>query len=164
MRLCSNKYLIYVTFLWNCFLMAFLKTVNTVAMVRWNIRNTCTIFLDFMRSSYQCELLSFIIFAIFCLFPPGLIRYVLVSNYMSDCRVLKYIDDTKKEIEAELKQLVKLCRWDHAKSYLSIENLKRCRQKLRKLVQKYTVSLNLSFSFLVEGIIIFPAFIQNKIN
>ncbi|KAL1318551.1 hypothetical protein AAHE18_15G213600 [Arachis hypogaea] len=52
--------------------------------------------------------------------------------------VLKYIDASKKEIETELKELVKLCRWDDSKSYASIEKLKKSRQKLKKLMQKYT--------------------------
>ncbi|KAJ1401027.1 P-loop containing nucleoside triphosphate hydrolase [Sesbania bispinosa] len=52
--------------------------------------------------------------------------------------VLKYIDASRKEIEIELKELVKLYRWEHGKSYLSMENLKKGRQKLRKLIQKYT--------------------------
>ncbi|XP_020970239.1 midasin-like [Arachis ipaensis] len=53
--------------------------------------------------------------------------------------VLEYIDASKKEIETELKELVKLCRWDDSKSYASIEKLKKSRQKLKKLMQKYTV-------------------------
>ncbi|KAK4269128.1 hypothetical protein QN277_022325 [Acacia crassicarpa] len=52
--------------------------------------------------------------------------------------VMNYISMNKKEIEAELKALVKLCQWDCTKSYLSIENLKKSRQKLRKLVQKFS--------------------------
>ncbi|KAL3008468.1 hypothetical protein AAZX31_07G033800 [Glycine max] len=52
--------------------------------------------------------------------------------------VLKYIDASRKEVEIELSKLVKLCRWVHGKSYLSIENLKKSRQKLKKLIQKYT--------------------------
>ncbi|KAL4276127.1 hypothetical protein AHAS_Ahas20G0176100 [Arachis hypogaea] len=54
--------------------------------------------------------------------------------------VLEYIDASKKEIETELKELVKLCRWDDSKSYASIEKLKKSRQKLKKLMQKYTDS------------------------
>ncbi|XP_019425404.1 PREDICTED: midasin isoform X2 [Lupinus angustifolius] len=52
--------------------------------------------------------------------------------------VLKYIDDSRKEIDTELKALVKLCRWEHGKSYLSLDNLKKSRQKLKKLIQKFT--------------------------
>lgn len=87
----------------------------------------------------------FVQFLVFCLFFPLALSYVLVQNYATDCRVLKYIDTSRKEIEIELKELVKLCRWEHGKSYSSIENLKKGRQKLRKLIQKYTVSVKLSF-------------------
>ncbi|TKY64312.1 Midasin protein [Spatholobus suberectus] len=52
--------------------------------------------------------------------------------------VLKYIDTSRKEVEVELSKLVKLCQWEHGKSYLSIEILKKGRQKLKKLIQKYT--------------------------
>ncbi|KAK8465039.1 hypothetical protein PHAVU_010G134100 [Phaseolus vulgaris] len=52
--------------------------------------------------------------------------------------VLKYIDASRKEIGIELSKLVKLCRWEHGKSYLAMESMKKSRQKLRKLVQKYT--------------------------
>ncbi|KAG4379536.1 hypothetical protein GLYMA_16G004800v4 [Glycine max] len=52
--------------------------------------------------------------------------------------VLKCIDASRKEVEIELSKLVKLCRWVHGKSYLSIESLKKGRQKLKKLIQKYT--------------------------
>ena len=62
---------------------------------------------------------------------------------LGDCRVMNYISMNKKEIETELKALVKLCRWDCTKSYLSMENLRKIRLKLRKLVQKFTVSLKL---------------------
>ncbi|CAJ1950871.1 unnamed protein product [Sphenostylis stenocarpa] len=50
----------------------------------------------------------------------------------------KYIDSSRKEVGVELNKLVKLCRWEHGKSHLSIESLKKSRQKLRKLIQKYT--------------------------
>ncbi|XP_045787692.1 midasin-like [Trifolium pratense] len=59
--------------------------------------------------------------------------------------VSKYIDASRKEILIELKELVKLCRWEHDKSYSSIENLKKSRQKLKKLIQKYTDILQESF-------------------
>ncbi|KAI4355485.1 hypothetical protein L6164_004254 [Bauhinia variegata] len=52
--------------------------------------------------------------------------------------VLKHIDASRKEIDSELKALVQLCRWEHTKSYLFIENFKKSRQKLKKLIQKYT--------------------------
>jgi len=62
----------------------------------------------------------------------------------ADCRVLKYIDASRKEVGIELNKLVKLCRWEDGKSHLSFESMKKSRQKLRKLIQKYTVSFRLS--------------------
>jgi len=55
--------------------------------------------------------------------------------------VSKHIDASRKEISTELKELVKLCRWEQDKSYSSIENLKKSRQKLKKLIKKHTVSI-----------------------
>ncbi|KAJ7963223.1 Midasin [Quillaja saponaria] len=52
--------------------------------------------------------------------------------------VLEHIEDSRKKIETELKDLMQLCRWEQTKSYLFIEKSKRARQKLRKLIQKYT--------------------------
>ncbi|KDO65104.1 hypothetical protein CISIN_1g0000012mg, partial [Citrus sinensis] len=49
--------------------------------------------------------------------------------------ILEHIGNNRKNIEKEVKELLKLCRWEH---FMPIENLKRIRQKLRKLVQKYT--------------------------
>jgi len=115
--------------------------LNTVVLVSWNSQHSYTICLDFMCSSYQCKSPSPIVSLIYCLFFPGLI--VCWFNYVTDCRVLKYIDASRKEVEIELSKLVKLCRWVHGKSYLSIENLKKSRQKLKKLIQKYTVRFRL---------------------
>ncbi|XP_038723701.1 midasin [Tripterygium wilfordii] len=53
-------------------------------------------------------------------------------------KVLEHIEANRRNIEMELKELLKLCRWEHVESYLSIENSKRTRQKLRKLIQKYS--------------------------
>ncbi|WVZ15742.1 hypothetical protein V8G54_013308, partial [Vigna mungo] len=52
--------------------------------------------------------------------------------------VLKYIDASRKEVGIELNKLVTLCQWEHGKSHLSFESMKKSRQKLRKLIQKYT--------------------------
>ncbi|GFY97181.1 midasin-like protein [Actinidia rufa] len=52
--------------------------------------------------------------------------------------ILEHIEDKRKSIEMELKELLKLCRWEIPESCVSMENSKRTRQKLRKLVQKYS--------------------------
>ncbi|KAL7162677.1 hypothetical protein ACSBR2_043041 [Camellia fascicularis] len=53
-------------------------------------------------------------------------------------RILEHIEDKRRSMEKELKELLKLCRWELPESYVSIESSKRTRQKLRKLIQKYT--------------------------
>ncbi|KAI5422495.1 hypothetical protein KIW84_045799 [Lathyrus oleraceus] len=66
--------------------------------------------------------------------------------------VSKYIDASRKEIFIELKELVKLCRWEDDKSYASIERLKKSRQKLKKLIQKFTDILQEPFrEVLIKG-------------
>ncbi|EXB29684.1 hypothetical protein L484_013458 [Morus notabilis] len=52
-------------------------------------------------------------------------------------RILEHIEDSRKKIEQELKELLKLCSWERLESFLSIENSKRTRQKFKKLIQKY---------------------------
>ncbi|KAK9099488.1 hypothetical protein Syun_026533 [Stephania yunnanensis] len=52
-------------------------------------------------------------------------------------RVMEHIEANKRKIATELKELVKLCRWERLDSYLLIETSKRTRQKLRKLIQKF---------------------------
>ncbi|KAL1551716.1 midasin-like isoform X1 [Salvia divinorum] len=52
--------------------------------------------------------------------------------------VLDHIDENRKSIEKELNELLKLCRWDRVDNHLAIENFKRTRLKLRKIVKKYT--------------------------
>ncbi|XP_043707635.1 midasin [Telopea speciosissima] len=51
--------------------------------------------------------------------------------------VLEHIDANRRNIETELKELLKLSRWEHCESHLLIETSKRTRQKLRKLIQKF---------------------------
>ncbi|XAR49907.1 hypothetical protein NMG60_11004090 [Bertholletia excelsa] len=53
-------------------------------------------------------------------------------------RILEHVECARKKVELELKDLLKLCQWEHPESHVSIENSKRTRQKLRKLIQKYT--------------------------
>ncbi|XP_059279886.1 midasin isoform X2 [Lycium ferocissimum] len=52
--------------------------------------------------------------------------------------ILEHIGTNRKKIEAEVNELVKLCRWERLEDYLSIESSRRTRQKLRKIMQKYT--------------------------
>ena len=71
-------------------------------------------------------------------------------NYLScfyHFRALEHINTNRKNIEMELKELLKLCQWERSEIYLSMENSKRTQQKLRKLIQKYTVSDILYFFF-----------------
>ncbi|XP_071901315.1 midasin-like isoform X1 [Coffea arabica] len=57
-------------------------------------------------------------------------------------KILEHIGANRRTIETELKDHQKLCRWEHTEDYLSIENSRRARQKLRKIVDKYTDLLN----------------------
>ncbi|KAE8674161.1 Mitochondrial substrate carrier family protein [Hibiscus syriacus] len=54
--------------------------------------------------------------------------------------VMEFIETNRKKIETELKDLLKLCRWDRFESQSSFDNLKKPRQKIQKLIQKYSVS------------------------
>ncbi|KAJ0075983.1 hypothetical protein Patl1_33593 [Pistacia atlantica] len=49
--------------------------------------------------------------------------------------IMEHIGANRKNIEKEVRELLKLCRWER---FMPVDNLKRVRQKLRKLVQKYT--------------------------
>ncbi|KAK3037952.1 hypothetical protein RJ639_030657 [Escallonia herrerae] len=53
-------------------------------------------------------------------------------------RVLGHIEAKRRSIEVELKELIKLCRWERSDMYMTMDISKRTRQKLRKLIQKYT--------------------------
>ncbi|PHT84114.1 hypothetical protein T459_12557 [Capsicum annuum] len=52
--------------------------------------------------------------------------------------ILEHIGTNRRKIEEEVNELVKLCRWERFEDYLSIESSRRTRQKLRKIMQKYT--------------------------
>ncbi|KAL8480046.1 hypothetical protein ACS0TY_026830 [Phlomoides rotata] len=53
-------------------------------------------------------------------------------------RILEHTGESRRSIEKELNEVLKLCRWDRIENHLSIENFKRTRLKLRKIVKKYT--------------------------
>ncbi|XP_048233780.1 midasin isoform X2 [Ricinus communis] len=53
-------------------------------------------------------------------------------------RILEHIEASRKSIGMELKELLKLCRWDRVEDCLCAKKSKTNRQKLRKLIQKYT--------------------------
>ncbi|KAF5200410.1 Midasin [Thalictrum thalictroides] len=55
--------------------------------------------------------------------------------------VLGHIEAIKKKISADLRELVKIYRWERPDNYLSMETSKRTRQKLRKHIQKFTDAL-----------------------
>ncbi|CBI35900.3 unnamed protein product, partial [Vitis vinifera] len=78
----------------------------------------------------------------------GKILYNVFGYYVQFLPIaLEHVQANRKNIETELKELLKLCRWEHSESYLSMENSKKTQQKLRKLIQKYTVSDILYFLF-----------------
>ncbi|XP_050232290.1 midasin isoform X2 [Mercurialis annua] len=53
-------------------------------------------------------------------------------------RILENIGAYRRDIEMELKEHLKLCHWERVEVCLAAENSKKNRQKLRKLIQKYT--------------------------
>lgn len=64
--------------------------------------------------------------------------------------VLEHIKANRRNIEVELKELLKLCGWERSESLLSIENSRRTRHKLKKLIHKYTVSSKQSLCFMFK--------------
>ncbi|CAA7023541.1 unnamed protein product [Microthlaspi erraticum] len=52
--------------------------------------------------------------------------------------VMEQLDLNRKKVEAELKDVLKLCRWERPDSYLLIETARRTRQKVKKLIKKFT--------------------------
>jgi hypothetical protein len=71
---------------------------------------------------------------------------VSVGNNIFYFSILEHIKANRRNIDVELKKHLKLCGWERSENLLSIENSKRTRHKLRKLIQKYTVS-NMNSSF-----------------
>ncbi|KFK27090.1 hypothetical protein AALP_AA8G332700 [Arabis alpina] len=57
--------------------------------------------------------------------------------------VMKQLGKNRENVEDELKQVLKLCRWERPDNYLSIESTRRTRQKVKKLIQKFTDMLRL---------------------
>nr|GEU87507.1 midasin isoform X1 [Tanacetum cinerariifolium] len=52
--------------------------------------------------------------------------------------VMEQLASNRKTIEAELSELLKLCKWDRNEWYMTMETSKRTREKFKKLIQKYT--------------------------
>ncbi|XP_073036075.1 midasin-like isoform X3 [Primulina eburnea] len=52
-------------------------------------------------------------------------------------RILEHIQTHRRNIEMELTAFLKKCRWDHIENHLAFENMKRTRQELKKIVQKF---------------------------
>ncbi|XP_017978548.1 PREDICTED: midasin [Theobroma cacao] len=64
--------------------------------------------------------------------------------------VMELIEANRKKIETELKELLKLCCWDRFDSQLSIDNLRKPRQKIQKLIQKYSDMLQQPFMLILN--------------
>ncbi|XP_020701231.1 midasin isoform X3 [Dendrobium catenatum] len=56
-------------------------------------------------------------------------------------RVLEHIEAGKGSVEKDLKEYLKLFSWEHPCARVSIENFRRTRQKIWKLIQKFNVVL-----------------------
>ncbi|KAL9235481.1 hypothetical protein vseg_010237 [Gypsophila vaccaria] len=55
--------------------------------------------------------------------------------------VMKHIETSTESIRKELEDLVKLCRWERPEKHFYMENSKRHRQKLKRIIQKYNDAL-----------------------
>lgn len=55
-------------------------------------------------------------------------------------RILEHISANRRKIDEELEGHRKLCDWEHSDNSRSMENSRRARHKLRKIIQRYTVS------------------------
>lgn len=65
---------------------------------------------------------------------------LLVAYADMICRILEYMEASRSSIEMEIKELMKLYKWEErVESCLSIETSKRMRHRFRKLMQKYSV-------------------------
>nr|XP_017246046.1 PREDICTED: midasin isoform X2 [Daucus carota subsp. sativus] len=65
--------------------------------------------------------------------------------------ILAHTETSRKSIESELKELLKLCRWERSDTHLTMELSKRTRQKVMKIIQKYTDLLELpAMGFLAQ--------------
>ncbi|CAH9088613.1 unnamed protein product [Cuscuta europaea] len=64
--------------------------------------------------------------------------------------VLDHMDASKRNIEKELKELVKLCRWERIEDYAALESFGRTRHKLKKLVQKFADLLQQPVMFIIN--------------
>lgn len=75
------------------------------------------------------------------LFPRGTFTWFCwLTLLLYFFRILQHIEANKRNVEIELKEHLKLCRWERTETCLSVETSKRTRQKLKKIIQKYTVS------------------------
>ncbi|KAK1434225.1 hypothetical protein QVD17_11144 [Tagetes erecta] len=52
--------------------------------------------------------------------------------------IMEQTESNRKNIEGELKELLKLCKWERNEWYMTMETSKRTREKFKKLIQKYT--------------------------
>lgn len=96
-----------------------------------------TIFLDSIFSFYQCKLLYYSVLSFISskLFGQG---NVLNSNLFIS--VMEQLDLNRKNVEAQLKDHLKLCRWERPDNHLLNHTIKNTRQKVKKLIQDFTVS------------------------
>ncbi|XP_021720497.1 midasin-like [Chenopodium quinoa] len=70
------------------------------------------------------------------------VLYNVFGFYMQSLPVvMNHIASSTKNIKRELEELLKLCQWDRPEKLVSLEISKRNRQKLKKLIQKYTDAL-----------------------
>lgn len=67
--------------------------------------------------------------------------------------ILEHVATNRKKIEEELENHKKLSRWENNEYYHSMDNTRKTRQKLKKIIQKYTDVLNQPVSLIITQII-----------
>ncbi|CAA3030254.1 midasin [Olea europaea subsp. europaea] len=74
-------------------------------------------------------------------FEMNAAKVISKVNVSGVFRILERIEASRRNIETELKEVLKLCRWDRVEIHWNAETSKRTRQKLKKIIQKYTSSI-----------------------
>ncbi|KAJ0755641.1 putative von Willebrand factor, type A, AAA+ ATPase domain, midasin, midasin, AAA lid domain 7 [Helianthus annuus] len=64
--------------------------------------------------------------------------------------IMEQLASNRKNIVEELKELLKLCKWERNEWYMTMETSKRTREKFKKLIQKYTDVLKQPVMFIIN--------------
>ncbi|XP_010528473.1 PREDICTED: midasin [Tarenaya hassleriana] len=83
--------------------------------------------------------------------------------------VMDQVESNRRNVETELNDLLKLCKWEKLENYLSTGTTKKARQKVKKLIQKYTDMLRQTVMLvkqesLQKGVQLLPKLCPKLIN